>query len=394
MAGTIVVDRIESDGSYASTINVASKVNFTGGMQIGGQDTTFAGMRNRIINGAMMIDQRNGGALVAGAAGNIYGVDRFNTGVFGSGTGRISAQQSNTVPSNSGFVKSLINTVTTADASPSQYYGYCLQQKIEGYNIADLMFGTANAKTITLSFWVRSSIVGTYVVTISNENTDRGYSATYTILQANTWEQKTITVVGDTTGTWYTTTNAGIILTWGLGGGTGRQAPSLNAWNSGAAGGYTITDATGCVDWIATNGATFLLTGVQLEKGSSATPFEYRQYGTELALCQRYFIQYQGDSGNAAGLMGYAESASSARFFASFPVAMRASPTTTLSGTARLQSGTTDSANFTSITSTSTMQTPFITCGFNVTTSNMTANAGGSFQFQANGSKLTFNAEL
>jgi hypothetical protein len=262
------------------------KITFDDGSTVG---SGWAGFKNRIINGAMTVDQRNGGTLVSGAAGNIYGVDRFNTGVFGSGTGRISAQQSNTVPSNSGFVKSLINTVTTADASPSQYYGYCLQQKIEGYNTADLMFGTANAKTITLSFWVRSSIVGTYVVTISNENTDRGYSATYTISQANTWEQKTITVVGDTTGTWYTTTNAGIILTWGLGGGTGRQAPSLNAWNSGAAGGYTITDASGCVDWIATSGATFLLTGVQLEKGSQATSFDYRPYGTELALCQRYF---------------------------------------------------------------------------------------------------------
>jgi hypothetical protein len=390
MAGTIVVDRIESDGSYASTVNVASKVNFTGGMQIGGQDTTFAGMRNRIINGAMMIDQRNGGALVAGAAGNIYGVDRFAVGVFGSGTGRISAQQSSTAPTN--FVRSLVNTVTTADTSPSSIYGYCVFQRIEGNNTADLMWGTSNAQPITISFWVRSSIAGNYVVSTVNNGVARAYSTTYTINAANTWEYKTITIPGDTTGTWETGTNAGIGIFFGLGGGSERQA-TLNSWYA-PSGTYTPTDASGCVDWIATSGATFLLTGVQLEKGSSATPFEYRQYGTELALCQRYFIQYQGDSGNAAGLMGYSESASSARFFASFPVAMRASPTTTLSGTARLQSGTSDSANFTSITSTSTMQTPFIACGFNVTTSNMTANAGGSFQFQANGSKLTFNAEL
>jgi hypothetical protein len=310
------------------------KITFDDGSTVG---SGWAGFKNRIINGAMTVDQRNGGTLVSGAAGNIYGVDRFNTGVFGSGTGRISAQQSNTVPSNSGFVKSLINTVTTADASPSQYYGYCLQQKIEGYNTADLMFGTANAKTITLSFWVRSSIVGTYVVTISNENTDRGYSATYTILEANTWEQKTITVVGDTTGTWYTTTNAGIILTWGLGGGTGRQAPSLNAWNSGAAGGYTITDASGCVDWIATSGATFLLTGVQLEKGSTATSFDYRPYGTELFLCQRYFEKATFNNDEYVGATGFALTSGSAYFAYACAVEKRATPTWISSGSFRGQ---------------------------------------------------------
>jgi hypothetical protein len=333
------------------------KITFEDGSTV---SSGWAGFKNRIINGAMAIDQRNAGALVSGAAGNIYGVDRFNTGVFGSGTGRISAQQSNTVPSNSGFVKSLINTVTTADASPSQYYGYCLQQKIEGYNTADLMFGTANAKTITLSFWVRSSIVGTYVVTISNENTDRGYSATYTILEANTWEQKTITVVGDTTGTWYTTTNAGIILTWGLGGGTGRQAPSLNAWNSGAAGGYTITDASGCVDWIATSGATFLLTGVQLEKGSTASSFEWRPYTTELQLCQRYYCKtYQQTTvpGTATDtncvFFALNGNCSYARTQWKFPVTMRTTPTVvgynTNNGTAGQVSA--DASNYSGIVS-------------------------------------------
>ncbi len=254
---------------------------------------TGFGFKNRIINGDMRIDQRNAGALVAGAAGNIFAVDRFPTGVFGSGTGRISAQQSNTVPTNAGFLKSVINTVTTADASPSQYYGYCFQHKIEGFNTADLNWGTANAQPVTLSFWVRSSIAGTYIATFSNENADRAYSATYTISAANAWEQKIITVAGDTTGTWYTTNGTGIQIFWGLGGGTGRQAPSTNTWNTGA-GGYAVTDAPGCVDWIATSGATFYITGVQLEKGSTATSFDYRPYGTELQLCQRYYQAYYG----------------------------------------------------------------------------------------------------
>jgi hypothetical protein len=263
------------------------KITFADGSTVA---SGWSGFKNRIINGAMMIDQRNAGTLVAGTTGNIFAVDRFATGVFGSGTGRISAQQSSTVPTGADFTKSVVNTVTTADASPSALYGYCFQQKVEGYNVADLMWGTSNAQSVTLSFWVRSSLTGTYIVTFSNGDVNRTYSATYVINASNTWEQKTITVAGDTTGTWDSTNGNGIHLIWGLGGGSSRQAPSVNAWNTGAGGGvYAVTDASGCVDWIATNGATFYITGVQLEKGSTATSFDYRPYGTELALCQRYY---------------------------------------------------------------------------------------------------------
>jgi hypothetical protein len=300
-------------------------------------------MRNRVINGDMRIDQRNAGALVSGTTGNIYGVDRFATGVFGSGTGRISAQQSSTVPTGAGFTKSIVNTVTTADAAPSAIYGYCFQQKVEGYNAADLMWGTANAQTVTLTFWVRSSLTGTYIVTFSNGDVNRTYSATYTINSANTWEQKTITVAGDTTGTWDSTNGNGIHLIWGLGGGSSRQAPSTNAWNTGAGGGvYAVTDASGCVDWIATNGATFYITGVQLEKGSYATPFDFRPIGTELALCQRYYCKSfdmalqpstVNVKFNCSFVNGntFADGYTRASF--AFPVTMRAAPTvTTYSG--------------------------------------------------------------
>ena len=169
-------------------------------------------LRNRVINGAMVIDQRNAGALAAGAVGEVYGVDRFVTGVFGSGTGRISAQQSSTAPT--GFVKSVINTVTTADATPSANYGYCVTHRVEGYNSADLMWGTANAQTVTLSFWVRSSLTGTFGGSITNSAQTRSYPFTYTISSANTWEYKTVTVAGDTSGTWVGATNGKGMGVW------------------------------------------------------------------------------------------------------------------------------------------------------------------------------------
>jgi hypothetical protein len=295
------------------------------------------GMRNRIINGDMKIDQRNAGALVAGAAGNVYGVDRFPTGAFGGATGRISVQQSNTVPANTEFRKSLVNIVTTSDASPSALYGYCVQHKIEGYNVADLMWGTANAKPVTLSFWVRSSIAGTYIASFSNldpsDNPNRVYSATYTINAVDTWEQKTITIAGDTTGSWNTTNGNGLFLIWGLGGGTSRQSSAVNVWGTGASV-YVVTDAAGCVDWIATSGATFYITGVQLEKGTLATPFEYRPYGTELQLCQRYYYKWLNDTGSARSLSNMQVWTSGNVFgkLIDLPVAMRATPTATSSG--------------------------------------------------------------
>ena len=268
-----------------------------------GQYAQYTGFKNKIINGAMMIDQRNAGAAVA-VTGNTgqMSVDRFLTTVYGSGTGRFTAQQSSTAPT--GFTNSLSATVTTADASPSSAYAYSLAQIIEGYNVADLGWGAAGAATVTLSFWVRSSVTGTFPVVLTNNGLDRAYGATYTISSANTFEYKTITIAGDTSGTWAKNSSAGINVQFGLGGGSGRTVSA--GWQ--AASGSTPTNVTGCTQLIATNGATFYITGVQLEKGSTATSFDYRPYGTELQLCQRYYEKsynidvVPGTASNARGL--------------------------------------------------------------------------------------------
>jgi hypothetical protein len=238
------------------------------------------GFRNRIINGDMRIDQRNNGASVSNIDG--YGVDRWNGSWTGSSVGRFSAQRSTVAPT--GFTNSWLLTVTTPNASPAATDGNLIRQAIEGFNTADLAWGSASAQPATLSFWVRCSVTGTFPLIFSNEDTSRNYGATYTVSAANTWEYKTITLPGDTTGTWRTDNTAGIRLAFGFGGGSSRTT-SLG-WQSGS---ITQTNVTGCTNLMATNGATFFITGVQLEAGSVATPFERRPYGTELALCQRYY---------------------------------------------------------------------------------------------------------
>ena len=290
---------------------------------IGSIADSSLGFRNRIINGAMLIDQRNAGAAVA-VTGNTgqMSVDRFLTTVFGSGTGRFTAQQSSTVPS--GFINSLSATVTTADASPTSAYAYSLAQIIEGLNVTDLGWGAAGAATVTLSFWVRSSVTGTFPVVLMNGAVDRAYGATYTISSANTFEYKTITIAGDTSGTWLKTNGAGINIQFGLGGGSARTVAA--GWQANA-GATTQTNVTGCTQLIATSGATFYITGVQLEKGATATSFDYRPYGTELALCQRYYYKYQAQANTNAFGSGYVVSATAIYCYTPFKVALRTSPT-------------------------------------------------------------------
>jgi hypothetical protein len=227
----------------------------------------------------MVIDQRNAGASVTATA-DIFCVDRWAIG-FGSPVNAFTAQQSATAPV--GFTNSLVITAGTGASASTTGYAV-LRQAIEGYNISDLNFGSANAKTITISFWVRSSLTGTFGLSIRNEAGNRAYGATYTISSANTFEYKTVTIPGDTSGTWATTNGFGIHLFFDLGAGSNYDIPA-GSWQSGS----NMFGVEGTVKLTETTGATFYITGVQLEVGSVATPFERRPFGMELALCQRYY---------------------------------------------------------------------------------------------------------
>jgi hypothetical protein len=237
--------------------------------------------KNRIINGAMTIDQRNNGASVSRDGSTYtYQVDRFYSGGL-NGSGVFSVQRISDAPA--GFSNSTRITVTTADSSLGSSEEYGFQQTIEGHNVFDLNWGTANAQSVTLSFWVKSSLTGTFGVAIRNAGTwNRSYVGQYTITAANTWEYKTISITGETTGSWGTGTSASINVAFDLGAGSGFNG-TANTWNTSGA-----TRVSGNVSVISNNSATWQVTGVQLEKGSTATSFDYRPYGTELALCQRY----------------------------------------------------------------------------------------------------------
>lgn len=238
-------------------------------------------LRNRIINGAMQIDQRNGGAEVNPAVNATYYLDRW-TAVSSAASKFKIGQNAGGVTPPVGFLNYLgITSTSSYSVGASEAFG--IRQIIEGLNIADLNWGTANAQTITISFWVRSSLTGTFGLGLLNDSINRSYPATYTISSSNTWEYKTITVPGDTSGTWLKTNGIGLYLTWQFGYGSSLSGAS-NAWNAG-----TSYAPTGAVSIVGTNGATFYITGVQVEVGTQGTPFEWRPYPVELALCQRYY---------------------------------------------------------------------------------------------------------
>jgi len=272
------------------------------------------GFKNRIINGAMVIDQRNAGASVTPAA-STYLLDRWQC--INTQGSKFSYQQSSTTAS--GFKNSMLATVVSAFSVGSGDF-FLFTQQIEGFNIADLGWGAAGAATVTLSFWVRSSLTGTFGGYVTNGNNTRSYPFAYTISAANTFEYKTVTIAGDTTGTWNTGNTSGIQVGFSLGSGSSVNG-TAGAWATA-----TYLGATGQTNIVGTNGATFYITGVQLEKGSVATAFDYRPYGTELALCQRYYYRVSPDIFAPFGV-GFNISTTQAYTNVPFPTVMRITPT-------------------------------------------------------------------
>jgi hypothetical protein len=300
------------------TGEVTARVN---GSDVFNASSNF-GFKNRIINGAMVIDQRNAGASVTANDG-VYSLDRWLYNAWQSSKGTL--QRSTTAPA--GFINSLLFTSTSA-YSVGAGETFDIQQRVEGLNVTDLAWGTASAASVTLSFWVRSSLTGTFGGALQNGAQNRSYVFSYSISAANTWEQKTVTIAGDTSGTWLTTNGIGILLTINLGVGT-TYSGAAGSWVTG--GKFTVTGQTSVVG---TSGATFYITGVQLEKGSTATSFDYRPYGTELQLCQRYF-EKSYDTGTAPATStangSFVTVAATGNVFinATFRVEKRAQPTMT-----------------------------------------------------------------
>jgi hypothetical protein len=274
------------------------------------------GFKNRIINGAQIVDQRGSAssAVTVNSVTKTYATDRFcGTGIGSAGV--FTLGQVTTAPSN--FINSLKATVTTADASLAATDLYRVMHLIEGLNCADLGWGTATAQTVTLSFWVYSNLTGTFGGSLTNSAANRSYPFTFTISSASTWEQKTITIAGDTSGTWLTTSGIGIAINFGLGVGS-TYSGTANAWA-----GAEYYSSTGATNVMATLSNTFYITGVQLEKGSTATSFDYRPYGTELQLAQRYY-----QAVGTIRLTIYANLADSDPYVQQFlKVSMRAAPT-------------------------------------------------------------------
>jgi hypothetical protein len=292
--------------------------------------TGYNGFKNRIINGAMVIDQRNAGTEVNPAVTSTNYLDRWLASSTVASKFKI-GQNAGSVTPPTGYINYLGCTSLSAYTVGTSEV-YTVRQIIEGLNIADLAWGTASAATVTLSFWVYSSLTGTFGGTVKNSGGTRSYPFTYTISSANTWTQASVTIAGDTSGTWLTNNGVGLQVVFSIGCGA-TASGSAGAWSS-----TNYTSATGAVSVVGTSGATFYITGVQLEKGSTATSFDYRPYGTELDLCQRYYEKSFNtetapvQNGGIVGVLGAAQVPGASVLVimghAPFKVTKRATPTT------------------------------------------------------------------
>ena len=308
----------------ASNVNVGAAVTITeSGIEASGIGITCAninggqigGRRNIVINGGMSVSQRYGTSANTPAHTD-YVLDRWENHL--SQTGKFSVQQVEDAPNGEGVGKysSKITSLSAYTIQANDFFVY--NHNIEGLNADHLQFGTSSAKTITISFYVKSSLTGTFSLAVRNSAYNRSQVQEYSISSANTWERKSLTFAGDTSGTWLTTTGVGIRLSWGLGGGSTYHIASTGTWLG--VDDWTTSSSTSVVS---TNAATWYITGVQMEIGTQATPFEHRSFGEELSLCQRYYEVV------AAGMIDTNESSGYLGVTVQYASAKRAVPTVT-----------------------------------------------------------------
>jgi len=340
--------------------------------------------KNKLINGAMTIDQRNNGAT--STSSGVFTVDRFEFNAS-QATKFTWGQNYGGVTPPAGFSKYLgFKTTTAVTIGAGDYFFF--GQKIEGQNVADLAFGTASAKTITLSFYVYSSLTGTFGGALGNSAGTRSYPFSYTISAANTWERKSITIAGDTSGTWLTTNGIGLKLWLGLG---------VGSTFSGTAGAWEAADrfsSTGATSVVGTLNATFYITGSMIEVGSTATPFQTAT-GTvqgELAACQRYYWRVQNAANYTSYANGSGESATTAGITVVNPVSMRVGPTSVDYSTLAIYDGVTITAvtavSLQQVSSTTTKVNATVTAGAVATRTYALINNASSSGY------LGFGAEL
>lgn len=374
-----------SSASPNITLDASTNATVAGTLAMG---SSFK--RNRIINGDMRVDQRNAGASVTLSTTTQYPVDRFAT-YKGTSGATVTAQRSSTAPT--GFTNSIIFTASTG-ATPAAGDINGFWQNIEGLNVADLGWGTASAQTVTLSFWARSSVIGTYSVSLNNGASNRFYVATYSINAANTWEYKTINITGDTSGTWATDNSTCIQIVWDIGYGTNYNG-TAGVWGSSI-----VRRTSASVQLIATTGATFYITGVQLETGSIATPYERQIYSDQLAQCQRYYYRMKAEGLASTFCTGFNDSTTGAAGATFFPVQMRIAPTALeQSGTAsdyrvRYTGGANTVCSAVPIISAATGTVNTVSTAFTIGTTSLTAGQGCLMQAATANAYLGWSAEL
>ena len=350
-------------------------------------NTVNLGKRNLIINGAMQVAQR--GTSFTGVEAPAYHLDRWRSHISGVSTkGICTITQDSDVPN--GFAKSLKVAVTTADTSLDAWAEYAIQQRLEGQDLQRLCKGTSSTKEVTISFWVKSSLTGTYILEMmDDDNSSRHINASYTINTSNTWEHKSITFAGDTAGVFDNDNAKSMTLSWFLAGGSNFQGGSLQtSW-----GGLVQTKRqVGQVNFFANNGNTFQLTACQMEVGDTATEFEHRSYAEELTSCQRYYERMSFTSNQYTSIICYNESTNDARGSLQYQVTKRAAPT--ISATSNAFAAISTGSTGTGVSLTSDSQT-VVTARIKLINSNSTLVDGGASHIQAKvDAQISMDAEL